>query len=79
MTTNDRLYKFILKCTKNASKPDLHSFTINVDGGMAFVDCCGEGVRIEVCGDMPESYIGSEFGAACFLEARNAEFDSIEM
>ena len=37
----DRLFKFLQKCQRRWSVPDLHTFFIKIKGGEAYVECRG--------------------------------------
>ena len=42
----DKLFKVLMKCCRNRNKPDLHSFTVLILGGVAFVDCGREDKQV---------------------------------
>lgn len=82
--TQERLFKFILKC-KETRTPDLHSFVIKIDNGIAFVECRDYGeiyidTRISQKGDVEkrEQFAGTPIAATNFLLLRNADITTIE-
>lgn len=85
MTMSDeRLFKFILKC-KKTSNPDLHSFIIKIDGGIAFVECRDYGeIYIDTRtsqkdgSEKREQFAGTPIAATNFLMARKADMATIE-
>lgn len=84
MINDERLFKFILKC-KKASKPDLHSFVIKIDSGIAFVECRDYGeIYVDTRttqkdgSEKREQFAGTPIAATNFLIARKADMSTIE-
>lgn len=77
--SEDRLFKFILRCNRNKDTPDLHSFKISINGGVAFVECRGFEVYIEAHTEKIERFVGTAIAATNYLEQRSADYESIEM
>lgn len=81
----DRLFNFIMKCNRNAHVPDLHSFTIKINKGIAFVECRGhQEVYIETRTygeeyDKVENWCGTPVAAANRLNKLKADLNTIDM
>ena len=72
----DVIFKTILRCLKNIDKPDLHSFTIRVPGGLAYIEAeYGGGVFVDVNTGHCEHrfYNGTPMAAANYLEMIGAD------
>ena len=75
--TNDDIFRLILRCCKNHSKPDLHSFTIAIKSGIAFVDCRKNEVYIkEFYENETKEFVGLPVAAANRLEILCADVSS---
>lgn len=81
MDTDDKLFKFILKCCRNHDKADVHSFWIAVEGGRAFVECRPQEVFIELISysGRHQKWCGYPMAAATRLESLGARYDTIDM
>lgn len=85
ITNGDRIFKFLQKCQRNHYKDDLHSFVIDIDGGIAFVDCRGyDEVFIEarIYGDGFEKvnqWCGTTIAAANRLERLGGDYRTMDM
>ena len=77
--SDDRLFKFILRCNRHKDTPDLHSFKIAITGGVAFVECRGFEVYVEAHTKTIERFVGTDIAVTNFLEKRGADYESIEM
>lgn len=77
---NDKIFRLIIKCLKNEGKPDLHSFTIKTEKGVAFVDCrCGEVfIEIHSC-DGKQQFCGTAVAATNRLLNLGADYESVEL
>lgn len=80
--SEDRLFKFILKCCRNRNKPDLHTFLIDINNGKAYVDCR----EYEVCvklnffdDKLNRTFVGTPVAMANLLDKYGAVYDSIDM
>ena len=78
---NEKLYKFIKKCQRYHYKPDLHSFTVETDRGIAFVECDTHEIDIyyDVDGNHARATFSNAIDATLFLEYLNARLDTISM
>ena len=77
---DDRLYKFMLKCRRNANKPDLHSFKIETKKGTAFVECRDEEVRIDLfIGNEKKIFVLTYIAAANKLDQLGADMNTVYM
>lgn len=81
MTTGDRIFKQLQHCLARANTPDLHSFMVDITGGIAFVDVRPYGeVFIETRTGNPEKvrqWCGTMIAAANRLEMFGADPDTI--
>ena len=83
IANEERLFKFILGCVRRVDKPDLHSFTIKITGGMAYVEAQYAGaVYVEThCGTNDETvmrFCGTPIAAANRLIMLGADASTIE-
>lgn len=82
---NDIIFKTLQYCRKNIHIPDLHSFTINIKDGIAFVEHRGYEVFVETITydkDNKETrtqFAGSEIAVANRLDAFGADAETISM
>lgn len=76
-----RLEAIIKKANKNHNISDLHSFTIKITSGIAFVDCYGDYILIDIRTTEGEykTRVADEQSAAVLLNNMNADINSIEM
>lgn len=77
----DIIFKTILRCVKNVNKPDLHSFTVRIKGGLAYVEAQYAGaVMVDTnTGDCKHTYfVGTPIAAANRLEMFGADPHTIE-
>lgn len=80
MDNGDKIFKFLQKCNTNCHKPDLHSFTARINGGIVYVECRGYDVYIESqIFDKKTQWVGTTVAAANRLEMLGIEFDTIDM
>lgn len=81
MTTGDRIFKQLQYCWKKKDIPDLHSFMVDIAGGIAFVEVRPYGeVFIETRTGNPEKamqWCGTMIAAANRLEMFGADPDTI--
>jgi hypothetical protein len=80
---SDEIFKLLQKCNRNSNKPDLHSFTADVQNGTVYVECRGFEVYIEsrIYGEREKVYrwVGNTMAAANRLAALNIDLLSVEM
>lgn len=78
---DSRLLAFVERCA-GTRVPDLHSFTIEIDNGKAFVECLYGDIIVDViCFGPPEihqQFRGDVNGATAYLIGRCARFETIE-
>ena len=80
LSESERLFKFILWCQQRKHVPDLHSFTIRIKNGTAYVEAQEQGIFVEHrIGDNIFQWAGTAIAATIRLEMLGADFDSIEM
>ena len=77
---DDKLFSTILSCMKNQSKPDVHSFTIKILNGTAFVDCRAGEVYVEShYEEVTTRFVGTAVAATNRLHALGADPDTISI
>ena len=82
---DEKLFKFILSCARNHNKPDLHSFTIELKSGKAFVKCDCYGVHItefsfdENSNEKITQWEGTAIAATNRLEMLGAKYETMDM
>lgn len=78
---DSRLLQFVQRCA-NTTTPDLHSFTIEIENGKAFVECLYGDIIVDVVSfGSPEGhqqFRGDVNGATAYLIGRGARFETIE-
>lgn len=88
MTTNnaDKIFKFLQKCNRRAYCADVHSFTIKITNGSAYVECWGGNevyIETNTCtasGEEKRSqWCGTTVAAANRLEKLGAIYETIDM
>ena len=80
MNRDDVLFKHILMCQKKYNKPDMHSFTIAVNGGVAFVECRQHEVLciVDING-VRDSFASSAVAVCNRLVMLGADIDTISV
>lgn len=82
MTTGDRLFKQLQYCKNHKDVPDLHSFMVDINGGVAYVEVRDYGeVFIETRNGNHEKvsqWCGTMIAAANRLEMFGADPDTIQ-
>ena len=81
MTTGDRIFKQLQYCKRHEHDDDLHSFMVDINGGVAYVEVRDYGeVFIETRTGNPEKvtqWAGTMIAAANRLETFGADPDTI--
>lgn len=80
MENNEKVLKFLQRLTRNAHKPDLHSFKAHIRDGVVFVEARHDEIIISerMDGDSRFCWRGSVVEAAKRLEQMGLDLDSIE-
>lgn len=81
----ERLFKFMQRCNRMWSTPDLHSFKANIKNGYVWVECRGYETYVESHtydadgNEQITRFVGTTVAATNRLEMLGIEFDSIDM
>ena len=77
---NDLIYKSIFTCTRNKNQPDLHSFTIALAEGNAYVDAQDNEIYMEIYRNNTKyQWRGTVLAAANKLYELGGDAKTIEM
>lgn len=87
MTDSEYIWKALQYCYKHRDKPDLHSFVVNIKGGIAFVEVREYGeafieTKTQSNGDNEEKttqWCGTLIAACNRLEMLGADHETINM
>lgn len=85
MSSDERLFKFLLKCNRDANKPDMHSFTAKIKGGVVYVECREYETYVKSTvyddngNETIKQWIGTPVAMANLLETLEIDLDTMDM